>query len=999
MSDPQWENLKELFHAALALPPQERSSYLESAAGGNDALRQAVESLLKSHEATDNFIDTPAYQAAAELLVVDNEFKANQTVAHYRIISLLGEGGMGKVYLAEDAKLHRQVALKFLAGSFAQDPDRLERFEREARAASALNHPNILTIHEIGESEGRRFIATEFIEGETLRERLSKGLNTEDALVIAMQIASALVAAHRVGIVHRDIKPENIMVRRDDGLVKVLDFGLAKMSRTSSIEQAKSVDEAPGRFKTGPGMVIGTVAYMSPEQARGDVVDARTDIWSLGVILYEMICGSSPFIAATSNEIISAILSKTPSPRLCCHAQEPPASLEEVVARALAKNNDERYQTSQALLIDLKRTQHSLRPDPTVEHNRLTDTAFVTPRVKATDPLIATTRPALSAEDIGKPAMARKHNAIPFASIVDYVKGHERVALAVLAVVIVTATAGLGWYKINREHQQNSRLVAPLATNKIKRFTSDGRSTLAAISPDGKYLVHVLDNGEQQSLQLRQVTTYSDEKQIAAPADVRYGGLTFSTNGDYLYYVATEKNGGATLYQMPALGGVSKKLLVNIDSPVTFSPDGRQFAFFRGYPDQGEDALVVANADGTGERKLATRNRDYWWPAWSPDGKIIASRVTRRESDSYRSVVAVQVDDGTVKPITSKRWSLIGEMVWLRDGSGLVMTASEERSDPMQIWYLSYPGGEAHKITNDLNDYESIGVTADSATLVAIRSESSSNLWDLEHGETSRATQLTFTNLDGFKGISWTPNNHLVYESWASGSSELWTVGTNGNPQQLTADSRHNAGPVVSPDGKYVVFYSDVNGHNHIWRMDIGGSDLRQLTDGPGEQAADISADSQWIVFTSLLDNITVWKVSIDGGKPVQLTNKPSSMPTVSPDGRLIACNYMEDGRWKIAIIPFAGGPPVKTFESFTHPDWLPFHWTPDGRALAYIDQRVPSSIWSVSLSGGPPKQLLDFKSGRVFDFAWSRDGSQLAVARGEATSDVVLINNFVNRQ
>jgi serine/threonine protein kinase len=999
MSDPHWENLKDLFHAALAVPVHERAAYLEQACNGDTELRGAVESLLKSNEESDHFLDAPAYQAAAEMLVANDEFKPNQIVAHYRIISLLREGGMGKVYLAEDTKLHRRVALKFLASNFTQDQDRLERFAREARAASALNHPNILTIHEIGESEGRRFIATEFIEGKTLHERLSTGLNTEEALDIAIQIASALVAAHRVGIIHRDIKPENVMIRRDDGLVKVLDFGLAKMSRSSSIERAKSVDKhALGQFKTGPGVVIGTVAYMSPEQARGDAVDARTDIWSLGVILYEMICGTSPFIAATSNEIISAILSKTPSPSLSRYAQELPESLEEIVEQALAKNNDERYQTSQDLLIDLKRAQHSLRLDPTVAHHRLADTAFVTPRAKATDPSITTTRPALSAEHIEKPATARKRNTSPFPSIVDYLNSHDRVLLAGLAVVIVTAAA-IGWYRLTREHRQNSRSVASLAAIKIKRFTSDGRSNLAAISPDGKYLVHVLNNGEQQSLQMRQVSTYSDEKQIAVPADVSYGGLTFSTNGDYIYYIATQKNGDATLYQMPALGGPSKKLIVDIDTPITFSPDGRQFAFDRGYPDQGEDALIVANADGTGEQKLATRKRDYWWPAWSPDGKVIASRVTHRESDTYDSVVAVQVDDGTVKPITPKRWSVIGEMVWLRDGSGLVMTASEERSEPMQIWYLSYPGGEAHKITNDLNDYESIGLTSDSATLVAVRSEGSSNIWTLPHGETNRAAQLTFTNLDGFKGMSWTPDNHLVYESWASGNSDLWISDAYGsNPKQLTTDSRHNGGPVVSPDGKYVVFYSNDKGRNHIWRMDVGGSNLRQLTDGPGERSVDISPDSQWIVFGSLVDDSTaVWKVPIDGGIPVRLTTKPSGQPTVSPDGRLIACNYMEDGRWKIAIIPFEGGQPVKTFDSFTHPNWLPFHWTPDGRALAYIDQRVPSSIWSVPLSGGPSTRLVDFKSGRVFDFAWSRDGSQLAVARGEAASDVVLINNFAN--
>src|SRR6185295_16625651 len=412
MPDAHWENLKDLFHVALAVPPHERAAYLEQACNGDTELRQAVESLLKSHEGTDHLLDTPAYKAAAEMLVANDEFKTGQIVAHYRIVSLLGEGGMGKVYLAEDTTLHRQVALKFLASNFTQDQDRLERFEREARAASALNHPNILTIHEIGDVEGHRFIATEFIEGETLRERLSTNLNTDEALEIAIQIASALVAAHRVGIVHRDIKPENIMIRRDDGLVKVLDFGLAKMSRTSSIERAKSVDQhAPGQFKTGPGVVIGTVAYMSPEQARGDVVDARTDIWSLGVILYEMIAGNSPFIAATSNEIISAILSKLPAPQLSRYAHDPPDSLEEIVAKALAKNTNQRYQTSNDLLIDLKLAKHSLQNEASTARDKSIDNAHSISSAKLTEPVSTGTRPASSAEYFANQVKAHKRGA------------------------------------------------------------------------------------------------------------------------------------------------------------------------------------------------------------------------------------------------------------------------------------------------------------------------------------------------------------------------------------------------------------------------------------------------------------------------------------------------------------------------------------------------------------------------------------------------------------
>src|SRR5437867_893722 len=372
MPDPHWENLKEIFHAAVALAPAERHAYLDRACDGDASLRAAVESLLKSHEETGNFVDAPAYQAAAEMLADGIDLKPGKNIAHYRIVRLIGEGGMGQVYLAEDTKLHRRVSLKFLSKNFTQDRERLRRFEQEARAISALNHPNTLTIHEINETDGRRFIATEYVEGQTLRERLGSGFEIDEALDIAIQVASALVAAHRVNIVHRDIKPENIMIRRDDGLVKVLDFGLAKMfaaRRAGDIGSIDSEGETKIRANTAPGVVMGTVAYMSPEQARGDTVDERTDIWSLGVVLYEMVAGCSPFVAATSNEIISAILAKTPAPPLARFAHDVPARLEEIVEKVLTKNRDERYQTTKDLLIDLKRLKQSLELRTGVERS------------------------------------------------------------------------------------------------------------------------------------------------------------------------------------------------------------------------------------------------------------------------------------------------------------------------------------------------------------------------------------------------------------------------------------------------------------------------------------------------------------------------------------------------------------------------------------------------------------------------------------------------------
>ena len=359
MPDPQWENLKEIFHAAVALPQKERAAYLDQACGENQSVRVAVESLLKSHEESDNFVDVPAYKVA-ETLLEDQKFGPSDVIGHYRILSLLGEGGMGKVYLAQDTKLHRKVSLKFVSTSFDRDREQWRRFQQEARVASALNHPNILTIHEIGQVDGREFIAAEFIEGQTLRERLNTDLDIEEILDIAIQIASALVAAHRSNIIHRDLKPENIMIRKDDGLVKVLDFGLAKMNQNKPVDGFDSSVQTIRVAKTEPGVIMGTVAYMSPEQARGQTVDERTDIWSLGVVLYEMITGCPPFLAGSSHEIMAAILAKEPAYPLTCTSGQLPARLEKIVEKALTKNRDERYQTTNDLLNDLKSLRQTL---------------------------------------------------------------------------------------------------------------------------------------------------------------------------------------------------------------------------------------------------------------------------------------------------------------------------------------------------------------------------------------------------------------------------------------------------------------------------------------------------------------------------------------------------------------------------------------------------------------------------------------------------------------
>ena len=363
MTPERWQHIKSLLHSALERDPAERDAFLAAACAGDEAMRQEVESLISAHEQAGDFIESPAFELMADSLGDKADSLAGQSLGHYQVISLIGAGGMGEVYLAEDTRLGRKIALKILTTHFTRDSDRLRRFQQEARAASALNHPNILTIHEIGQIDSRHFMVTEFIEGETLRRRMAKAqMNIPDALRIASHIASALAAAHAAGIVHRDIKPENVMLR-EDGIIKVLDFGLAKLTDSKTGEA-----EAMTLVKTEQGMVMGTAHYMSPEQARGLPVDARTDIWSLGVVLYEMVGGRVPFEGHTSSDVIAAILEKKPI-SLARYAPDISPELEWIVEKTLRKDREERYQTTKELLTDLRNLKRRLEFVEDLDHS------------------------------------------------------------------------------------------------------------------------------------------------------------------------------------------------------------------------------------------------------------------------------------------------------------------------------------------------------------------------------------------------------------------------------------------------------------------------------------------------------------------------------------------------------------------------------------------------------------------------------------------------------
>ena len=379
MTPERWQQVEDVLQAALDRAPQERAAYLDEACAGDEELKSEASSLLSAHDEAGGFLEQPALVTDARVLIHDERHvNIGRNVGPFRIIEELGAGGMGAVFLAQDARLGRLVALKILLAYFASDDERLRRFQREARAASALNHPNILTIHEVGEAEGVHFISTEFIDGQTLRELIpGQTLSLAESLDIAVQVASALMAAHAAGIIHRDIKPENIM-RRADGLVKILDFGIAKLTETAPSEISS---EAPASIKaqTETGVVMGTVGYMSPEQARGLMVDERTDVWSLGCVLYEMLTGRAPFAGATRVDTLVALLEREPAP-LFEIATDMPAELRQlrrIVNKALDKDRDERYENVAEMLADLQSVSReiALAPDSAASINARSSSA------------------------------------------------------------------------------------------------------------------------------------------------------------------------------------------------------------------------------------------------------------------------------------------------------------------------------------------------------------------------------------------------------------------------------------------------------------------------------------------------------------------------------------------------------------------------------------------------------------------------------------------------
>src|ERR1043165_3571739 len=594
MTPERWQKAKKIFEAAMKRDRNSRAEFIAAQCDGDEEIRREVSSLIESHERTGTFIDAPAYQAAAKFFGDEkSELERGDVVGSYEILSFISRGGMGEVYLGHDRRLGRKIALKILPSSFTKNQERLRRFEQEARSASALNHPNIITIYEILKTESTHVIATEFVEGETLRQRLSDSkLELSEALNIAIQVADALAAAHKAGIVHRDNKPENMMIRQD-GYVKVLDFGLAKLS-----EEVPSVsaDEAPTRqVRTGSGVIIGTAGYMSPEQARGKPVDARSDIFSLGSVIYEMITRRKPFDGETPSDVLASIL-KTEPPPVSQLLEDAPPELTRIVAKALKKNRDERYQVTSDLLLDLK----TLKQDLEFQARLQSAGSGITVHKSAAAATANAAAAAASPTADGTVAATMISQALS----VELKRQRFRFGVFAAAALVILVGVGFGLYKLlNRPTRAHFQAIS------VARVTNSGKVIDARLSHDGKYLVYSFSDAGKQSVWIRQVSTAND-KVIVPPEPVGLFGITISRDDHDLYYVVKRNYDSGTLYRVPLLGGTPTKLLERIDGAVSLSPDGKQLAFLRAsYPTEIESALMVANSDGSGERALVVKKK------------------------------------------------------------------------------------------------------------------------------------------------------------------------------------------------------------------------------------------------------------------------------------------------------------------------------------------------------------------------------------------------------
>jgi Tol biopolymer transport system component len=874
------------------------------------------------------------------------------------ILAPLGAGGMGEVYRARDNSLGREVAIKVLPEQLASDPERLRRFEQEARAAAALNHPNIVAVYRFGTTDGRTpYVITELLQGQTLRERLEQGaIPVRKTVDCALHMARGLAAAHDRGIVHRDLKPENIFLTRD-GLVKILDFGLAKLATPLS---ADTQDAGATIGSTEPGLVLGTVGYMSPEQVRGQVADHRSDIFSLGTILYEMLSGNRVFHGPTAADTMSAILKEEP-PELAVAVRNLPPALGRIVHRCLEKDPAERWQSARDLAFNLE---------------------------------LLTRDESGSGVAIAIPAKKTVRQLVPL-----------------LTLTAMLLAAGLG-FLVARWTALRTTGSSPVVLSRLTDFV--GMEEFPALSPDGKSVAFTADVAGRRQVWVR-LLAGGTPLQITHD-DVDHQSPRWSPDSASLIYFtpSAEPNGLGTIWEIPALGGTARPVVNSLNGG-DISHDGTRMAYF--LPQQGQMTLMVAGRDGSNPREVARLTPDFVYALlrWSPDDRLLGYQAGR--TFDY-DVFYVPATGGTPQQLT-RDGNPLGGFAWLPDSSGVVYSSSRGQTiiylPTMNLWSVKIGGKDLRQLTFGEMSYVSPDL-GKNGSMVASRMRIQFDIWKYPVDGTPAENMRRRTQITHQTGSVQTPSGspddqQLVYLSDNGGHGNLWILNLqDGQVRQLTFEKDPDVGlgvPVWSPDGKRIAYVKrgKTAWNVNLWVVEADGTGARQVSVGGGW--ACWSPDGRWLYYAPpAAKGFRIEKIPAEGG-PVTVVREEGQQPAVARDGTLYftqtlaANNGQTDMEIRVAR-PESGEsrslarlPGARLLRSLLFQPTL----SPDSKWLAVLlTDGATTNLWEVSTANGELRRITDFGNQATFiarRVSWSPDGRSIYAAVGKGEADIVLLNNL----
>lgn len=1012
MNPERWRQASRILEMALERNPEQRAAYLDEVCANDDELRQEVESLLLASAQAGSLLDSPAMAMAAPLFVGDSvKTLLGQSIGHYKIITALGTGGMGEVYLAQDNRLGRQVALKLLPAHLSGDSDRLRRFEQEARAASSLNHPNVCMIHEVGEMEdGRHYIVMEHIDGVTLRERIAiNPLKLREVLDAAVQVASALEAAHAAGVVHRDIKPENIMLRRD-GYLKVLDFGLAKL--TEQLTGRHTIEpEAPtrGMVKTDAGVVMGTVAYMSPEQTRGQDIDARTDIWSLGVVLYEMVTGRVPFEGGTNSDLIVSILEREPKP-LTSFLPTPPPELQRIISKALRKDREERYQVVKDLLLDLKSLKEELDFEAKLEQSvqpefsgKASKRSYGKSAVEITEETAART----SALPAARPTSSAEY-------LVSEIKRHKRGAILAIATIVVVA-AGIAY--MAPWIYQRPKIDRELPLTAIPLTTDPGYEGTPSLSPDGSQVAFGSFGEKLDNLDIY-VKLIGGGPPIRLTSDPAIdNGPAWSPDGRSIAFIRVRGDKlPVEVILIPALGGPERKLaqltpdlpgeLIGIPPFLSWSPDSKYLVTVdRASPEEAPGLFTLSVTTGEKRRlitfpppALADVN-----PAVSPDGRALA--FVRLISTGNTQLFMLPLSED-FRPIGEARrldlpqpW--VESPVWTADGRQIVCSAGPPWIGGV-LWRVSVSDSEKPVSLASLgNTSTHPTISRQGNRLVYVVRTYDPDIWRAEISvrDRSRPAVKLIASTQSEINPQYSPDgSRIAFSSARSGSGEIWVCNSDGsNPVQLTSLGSASGTPRWFPDGRRIVFDSQKEGKADIYVIDTDTRVPRRLTSDPSDDAVpSVSHDGKWIYFASgRTGRWEVWRMPADGGQAMQMTQQGGVVPFESSDGKEVY--YQKDfGTSDVWKVPVAGGEETRVLGPV-----YGFQFAVVAGGIYFIEPGPPgyvggNSLKFFSFAKGTAEKVFDIKDYPENGLSVSPDGRYVLFSQWDPfVRDLMLVENF----